>query len=545
MCVSALAAGTFSLLDSSPPNPEVPMRSHWLPSVAPVLAFLGLVGLAPHACSAPPVEPITYTVRFPAPDKHIAEVEASFPTDGRKSVELMMPRWTPGFYRIENYADKVQDVTAKSPGGDTLKVVQPKKNRWTVQTDGAKRIVVSYSLKCDSRSVTTNWVGDDMAVLNGGATFLTLADTETRPHDIRLELPAKWKQSATGLNAAPDGKTNHYRAADFDSLVDSPIVAGNLDSREFEVDGSKHVVVNAGDFTDWDGKRAAADLEKLVREHHRLWGVLPFKRYVFLCVFRKGAGGLEHGNSTLLTCNATAMKTPAAYYSWLAFVSHEYFHAFNAKRLRPVELGPFDYEKEPRTSGLWVAEGITAYYDSLLTTRAGLGTNKDFLARLSGNIDKLQKTPGRLKQTLEQASLDVWESSFSGIGGGDKTVSYYVKGPVVAFLLDAKVRQETKGAKSLDDVMKLAYKRYSGEKGFTAEQFRKTTEEVAGVDLKAWFKVAVASTDELDYTEALDWFGLRFATGDGDKKTWRLEVRDDATAAQRGQLKAWLEPAGK
>jgi predicted metalloprotease with PDZ domain len=384
-----------------------------------------------------------------------------------------------------------------------------------------------------------------MAVLNGAATFLTLVETGKRPHDLQLELAANWKQSMTGLDAAPDGRANHYRAADFDTLVDSPIVAGSPEVHEFEVDGSKHVVVNAGDFTGWDGKRAAADLEKLVREHRRMWGFLPFKRYVFLCVFRRGGGGLEHRNSTLLTSTATGMRTPASYLSWLTFVSHEYFHAFNVKRLRPVELGPFDYEKEPRTTGLWVAEGITAYYDGLLTTRARLGTAKDFLARLSGNIDRLQKSPGRLQQTLEQASLNVWTSSLSGLGGDNKTVSYYVKGPVVAFLLDAKVRQATKGAKSLDQVMKLAYERYSGEKGFPAEQFRKTAEEVAEVDLQAWFKKAVASTEELDYAEALDWFGLRFAPGDGEAKTWRLEVRDDATAAQRGRLKAWLEPAGK
>lgn len=184
----------------------------------------------------------------------------------------------------------------------------------------------------------------------------------------------------------------------------------------------------------------------------------------------------------------------------------------------------------------------TVYYDALLATRAGLGTPKEFLARLSGNIDRLQKSPGRLKQTLEQASLDVWTSSFSGIGGSDKTVSYYVKGPIVAFLLDAKIRCQTQGTKSLDDVMRLAYERYSGAKGFTPEQFRKTTEEVAGVDLQTWFEKAVSSTDELDYAEVLDWFGLRFAPGDGSKITWRLEIRDDATEAQRSRLRTWLGP---
>jgi predicted metalloprotease with PDZ domain len=504
-----------------------------------------LIGLVPRVCPAQAVEPITYVVRFPAPDAHVAEVEAIYPTGGRASIELMMPVWSPGFYRVEDYASQVQELSAQTPDREPLAVEKPRKNHWKIQTDGARRVVVSYKLRCESRSVTTNWVGDDMAVLNGAATFLTLVEDGKRPHDVRLELPAKWERSISGLDAAPDDRADHYRAADFDTLIDSPIVAGNPEVHEFDVDGSKHVVVNAGDFAGWDGKKAAADLEALVREHRRMWGFLPFRRYVFQCVFRRGGGGLEHRNSTLLTAGAGAMRTPGSYLSWLDFVSHEYFHAFNVKRLRPVELGPFDYENGPRTTGLWVAEGITSYYDGLLTSRSGLATPRDFLARLSGNIDRLQKSPGRLVQTLEQASLDVWTSSFSGVGGNDKTISYYVKGPVVAFLLDAKLRQASEGAKSLDDVMRLAYERYSGEKGFTADQFRQTAEEVAGVDLKAWFTKAITSTEELDYAEALDWFGLRFAPGDGDAKTWRLEVREDATAAQRERLQAWLGPAAK
>lgn len=521
------------------------MRRRWLPCVLPVVGLARLIGPAPSPGAAQPVEPITYTVRFPAPAKHVAEVEAVYPTDGRPAVELMMPIWTPGFYRVENYADKVQDLSARTPGGRALKVEQPRKNRWTIPTGGADQVVVCYKLQCQSRSVTTNWVGDDLAVLNGAATFLTLVENGKRPHDVHLELAPNWGRSMTALDAAPDGKANHYRAADFDTLVDSPIVAGNLEVRAFDVDGSRHFVVNGGAFSGWDGQRAAADVQKLVEENRRLWGSLPFRRYVFLCVFRPGGGGLEHRDSTLVTASAAAMRTPASYLSWLNFVSHEYFHAFNVKRLRPVELGPFDYEKPPRTTGLWVAEGFTSYYDKLIPTRAGLAAPKDFLSRLSRNIDGVQKSPGRLVQTLEQASADVWTSSFSGLGGGRTTISYYVKGSVVAFLLDAKVRRETDGAKSLDDVMRLAYQRYSGDKGFTSGQFRETAEEVAGVDLQAWFRHAVGSTEELDYTEALDWFGLRCAPGGADGKTWRLEIRADATAAQRRHLQAWLGPAAK
>jgi predicted metalloprotease with PDZ domain len=298
-------------------------------------------------------------------------------------------------------------------------------------------------------------------------------------------------------------------------------------------------VVDAGEFKQWDGQRSAQDLEKIVRKTRRFWGFLPFKKYVFLNVFRQGGGGLEHKNSTLLTSSPRA-ATPT--FRWLAFVSHEYFHAFNVKRLRPVELGPFDYERPPQTASLWVSEGLTSYYGELLVCRAGLGSPQDCLASLSSHIASLQNSPGRLLQTLEQSSLDVWDSGTSGVGrDAASKVSYYVKGPVVGFLLDARIQRATGGKKSLDDVMRLAYKRYAGARGFTPEQFRKTAEEVAGVELKEWFRKTISSVEELDYTEALDWFGLRFATAGGQAPSpgWKLEIREDATEAQKRRLQAW------
>ena len=515
------------------------MRTRW--SVRAVVVVI--VGVATSGRAAEPIAPISYTIRMPQPDTHVAEVEATIPTGGRATVDLMMPVWSPGFYRVENYAGRVQSLSARTPDGRALSVDQPKKNRWQVQTGGASAVVVSYTLLCTGRSVTTNWVGEDFAVFNGSATFVTLAEQARRPHDVRLELPAKWKRSMTGLDAAGDGRPHHYRAADFDTLVDSPIVAGNPTVREFDVDGSKHFLVDLGDAPQWNGERAAADIDKIVREHRRFWGFLPFKKYVFLNVFRQGAGGLEHLNSTLLTSSPRA-TTPS--YSWLAFVCHEYFHAFNVKRLRPVELDPFDYEQPPNTTGLWVSEGLTTYYGELLAGRAGLGTARDVLGRLSGHIERLQQSPGRLKQTLEQSSLDVWNSGTSGVGRTTATtLSYYVKGPVVGFLLDARIRRATDGAKSLDDVMRLAYKRYSGDRGFTAEQFRTTAEEAAGIDLKEWLRKAVASTEELDYVEALDWFGLRFAAPGGEppRPSWKLEIRQDATDSQKARLRDWLGKA--
>jgi predicted metalloprotease with PDZ domain len=430
-------------------------------------------------------------------------------------------------------------LSARTADGQALTVEQPTNNRWRITTKGAANVIVSYQLLCSGRSVTTNWVGEDLLVLNGAAAFITLADKVRRPHEVRLELPAQWKRAMSGLDAAPDGNLSHFRAADYDTLVDTPIVAGDLSVREFTVEGSKHQLVDAGDYKKWDGQRGAQDLEKIVRETKGYWGVLPFKRYVFLNVFRQGGGGLEHSNSTLLTSSPN-MMTPTL--RWLSFVSHEYFHAFNVKRLRPVELSSFDYERPPNTSSLWISEGLTTYGADLVVARAGLCNTNEFLSLLSGNITSLQNAPGRLKQTLAQASLDVWTSGTSGVGRDTQNlISYYVKGPVIGFLLDAKIQRATAGKKSLDDAMRLAYKRYGGARGFTPEQFRQTAEEVAGIDLKAAFRQWLDSTEELDYTEALDWFGLRFAEDAQPAKAWQLAVRADATAPQQSRLQAWLK----
>jgi predicted metalloprotease with PDZ domain len=216
-------------------------------------------------------------------------------------------------------------------------------------------------------------------------------------------------------------------------------------------------------------------------------------------------------------------------------------HAFNVKRLRPIELGPFDYESPPTTTSLWLSEGATTYLGNLMLARANLMTSEDFLRSMSSAIADLQTSPGRLVQSLEQSSAEVWTNSNSGVGASKGTVSYYGKGNVVAFLLDAHIRRLTDGVKSLDDGMRLAYTRYGGELGFTADELRATFEEVAGRSLKAWFAKAIASPGELDYGEMLGWYGLRFAgAGTAGRDSWTLEVRPRATAAQRRHLAALL-----
>ena len=495
--------------------------------------------LAAGAAAAQQREPVLYAVRIPAPASGIARVEARIPTARRATVDLTMPVWSPGYYVREDYARRVQHVIARSPAGDSLTVEQPQPNYWRVHTGGAATFTLTYELQCTQRSVTGNSVGPDMAVLNGAPTFITLADPAPRQHDVQLELPAGWHHTATSLAAAPDGQPNHYRASSYDELVDSPIVMGNISFHEFDVGGAHHVLADAGDVPEtWNGQLAAQNLERIARATERFWGFLPFRKYVFLNVFRQGAGGLEHLNSTLLT--SSPRSEGAGNLRWLAFVAHEYFHAENVKRLRPIELGPFDYDRPPTTASLWIAEGLTSYYGNLLVSRAGLGTVQDLLASLSGSITSLQTTPGRRVQTLEQASLGIFATGGSGVGGDrNTTVSYYVKGSVVGWLLDVRIQHLTNGARSLDDVMRLAYRRYAGERGYTPDQFVAAASEVAGTDLTGFFDKALRTTDELDYDEALDWFGLRFAPSADADRAWTLEVRPDATPAQQERLRRW------
>jgi predicted metalloprotease with PDZ domain len=494
------------------------------------------------AANAQKLQPIQYTVRMPAPETHLAHISARIPTGAKPYVDLMMAVWSPGYYVQENYATHVQQFSAATRDGHALAVEQPQPNRWRVKTNGASTIAISYTLVCDHRSVTGDWIDTTMAILNGPATYITLADHLKRRHDVALELPSRWKQSATSLAAASDSIPNHYQASSYDELADSPIIAGNISFHEFEVAGAKHYLADIGEIPpQWDGGLAAQNLKKIVTADSAFWGFLPFRKYVFLNVFRQGGGGLEHLNSTLLT--SSPKSTGGGDMRWLQYVSHEYFHAFNVKRLRPVQLGPFDYEHPPKTPSLWISEGLTTYYGNLMVSRGGIGTKQDVLDGLSKAITSVQNSPGRHVQTLEQASLDIFSTGGSGIGGDrNSTVSYYDKGLIVGLLLDARIQHATNGAKSLDDMMRLAYKRYGGAHGFTPQQWVATASDVAGTDLTEFFHTLLQTTDEMDYSEALAWFGLRFAPSDNPATAWTLEISPDATPQQTARLDRLTQP---
>jgi len=459
---------------------------------------------------------IEHTLRFADAERHYVDVTSVLPAEGDAATYLMAV-WTPGSYLVREFARHVETIEASTLGGDPLLIAKTRKNRWEVSAAEGEglpsRVVVRYRLYAREPSVRTNFVDADMALLNGASTFLVPLGGLDLAHDLAFELPEGWSESVTSLQPHPSGEGEHrYLARDYDELVDSPVGLGNPDLQEVEVNGATHVMATFGELGVWDTGRATADTATIVEEHHELWGGVPYERYVFFNYLFGGGGGLEHSASTVMITDRWNSQDPSRYRRWLGLVSHEFFHTWNIKRLRPEALGPFDYENENYVRDLWVVEGITSYYDDLLVRRARLSTRDQYLEALSRNISRLQTTPGRAVQSLADASYDAWIKYYRpDENSANSGISYYTKGSVVAFLLDARIRSATAGTASLDDVMRLAYERYSGETGYTTAEFRAVAEEVAGESLGDFFSRYVDGTEELDYQPAFDYYGLRFA----------------------------------
>ena len=484
---------------------------------------IGLFSASAPNCFAQAAEPpIEYEIDFSQQHRNYLVIRGKTKADS-DSTELMMPVWTPGSYLVREFARHIDSFSATDSNGNALPWNKTKKNRWQVSTKDIDYLHFSYRLFANDLSVRTNYVDGEFALINGAATFLTVPRYRQKQHNVLLILPKPWTRSASSLN---EGNQEHsFKASTYDELVDSPIVAGNIEIFPFEVAEVPHQLVNVAGSGTWDGSAAASDLKKIVDAHHKLWGVVPYKRYLFINVICGRGGGLEHDNSTVMMTGTWTYRSKDRYTSWLSLASHEFFHTWNVRRLRPKSLVNYDYENELYTPSLWIAEGITSYYEDLLLIRSGLIDKSEYLKRLNSNIDSVQKRPGRLKQSLRESSFDTWIKFYRpSSNSSDTQVSYYSKGAVVGFLLDAEIRKRTAGKQSLDDVMRLMYQRFV-EPGYTESDFRNVVAELAGDELKTFFEISVDTPSELDFDAAKQWFGLKF--GHDDEPTDTAEESND------------------
>lgn len=453
---------------------------------------------------------VRYVLKFENAKNHYVDIAATFESTSKEQLEVFMPVWTPGSYLVREYARNIEAIWAADESGKKLEIRKTKKNRWKIDCPNTKKVVVTYRLYCREMSVRTNWVEEKFAILNGAPTFITEVNSRKQKHVVEFQLPEQWKTASSGLIPVVNAE-QQFVATDFDYLVDSPIILGNPSIETFEVGGVPHQLVSQGGDGLWDFKKAAEDVAKIVAEHQKIWGEIPYKEYKFLNAIVESGGGLEHDNSTLMMTSRWNFGQRTRYLSWLGLVSHEFFHTWNIRRLRPVELVNYDYENENYFTTLWIAEGVTSYYDDLAVKRAGLYSEKEYLTQLSKQIRSLQTTEGRLTQSLSEASYDAWIKYYrQDENSKNSQISYYTKGAVAAFLLDAEIRSATDGKKSLDDVLKELYTKFSGDRGYSSEQFRELVSGIAGKDLSAWFTKAIDSTEELDYDAALSVYGLEF-----------------------------------
>jgi predicted metalloprotease with PDZ domain len=454
---------------------------------------------------------IRYRVSFAGAAHHDLKVEGIIPTQGRGELTVMMPTWTPGSYKIRDYAKHLESFHATTMQGVPLKVEKTHKNRWHIWTRLADEIKVSYIVHCRKMSVRGNWLDSEMAILNGAPTFLNVAGASKASFSIEMVLPAHWQQVVTGLTSKRHQPNPTFHADSYDQLVDSPWLLGNPKLSAFSINGILHRMAYIGDTDWWDLKNITQDVKTVTQTIADFWGTLPYERYTYLNVIAQGRGGLEHLNSTLMLSDRWASKDRKSYLDWLGLVSHEFFHTWNGKRLRPHNLGPFDYENETYTKSLWVVEGLTSYYDDLLLHRSGLTTRKEYLSHLSKSIKQLQATPGRLKHALDMTSFDAWTKYYQQDKNFINTsVSYYTKGAVVGFLLDALLREHSHHRTTLDEVMVEAYQQFGAKKGYRVEDFKRVAEKMAGVSLDAFYQHAISGRGELDYSQALAFYGLRF-----------------------------------
>lgn len=456
---------------------------------------------------------IMFTVSMEHPASQLFHVQMTCVGLQSKTLNLKMPVWTPGYYQRLDYARHVENFRVKDNKGRDMKWSKPEDNTWQFQNNPEKSFTVSYDVKATRAFVATPYLDENRGYILPAGVFLYVDGMLRHPVEVIVKPYAGWSRVATGLDSVA-GKQFTYTAPDFDILYDCPFLAGNLEELpSFTVRGIPHRFIGyqLGNF---DKVQFMNDLKKIVETAADLIGDIPYKHYTFIAI-GPGAGGIEHLNNTTVSFNGSGLHTPEGRLRLLHFLAHEYFHHYNVKRIRPIELGPFDYDHGSRTRLLWVSEGWTVYYEYLIVKRAGLSTTEELLNAIRKNILAFEGKPGRLFQTLEQASYQTWSDGPFGRTSDEvnKTISYYDKGPVVGMLFDFTIRHLTQNKKSLDDVMRFLYYEYYKKKkrGFTEAEFRKACEDMANAPLQDVFRY-VSTTDEIDYPRYLSYAGLEIDT---------------------------------
>jgi predicted metalloprotease with PDZ domain len=517
---------------------------------------------------------IAYHMAMPNPRSHLFEIRIEVETSEPKEyVDFQMPRWSPGRYGVFEFAKNVQEASATAPCVPLTKCAAPRAlgvarldmQTWRVESPMSRKITLTYKVFGDDLSGTFSQLDERHANYNGASVFMYIVNHKQDPVKLTIEPPPDWRivnGYSTGANQ------REWEFANYDIMIDTPTeIAPDWTMDEFKVDGKLYRVV-VHSFGEEAGKRPALvrDIEKIVRAETAMWGAPDFDSYTFLVHFapnERSGDGMEHLTSTQII-NTCALASGSCYQETLGTASHEFFHVWNVKRLRPVELGPWDFTKPLQTRALWIAEGFTNYYGQMLLRRAGLWDDEQLFHSLSGTITGIENSPGSRLMSAEEASV---LAPFLDRAGHEQrtnlfntSISYYPKGELVGLVLDLLIRGRSEGRASLDDVMRRMYDEfyvrspkatyYLKGRGYTVDDFARVTSEVAGTDMSDFFKRHVRAPEALPYDEAFAHVGLKLvrraarepvtagiATDPRERQDARIVSIEGDSAAERGGLR--------
>ncbi|MBD0369287.1 MAG: M61 family metallopeptidase [Pyrinomonadaceae bacterium] len=477
---------------------------------------------------------ISYHLKMSRPQSHLFEVEMAVQVDGKAGdfIDFQMPRWSPGRYAVFDFSKNVQEFQAKGkPCTFNQKCaylatpfMRVDDQTWRVESRGLQAFVINYKVFGDDLSGTFSQLDERHANFNGGSIFMYIAGHKQDKVSLMITPPEGWRITNGRMESADQ---RVWEFPNYDILIDTPTeIAPDWTVDEFKVDGKTYRVV-VHSFGDEGGKRPqlVRDIEKIVRAETRMWGAPDFESYTFLIHFAaddRSGDGMEHLTSTQII-EPGALAESDSYEGAIGTAAHEFFHVWNVKRMRPVELGPWDFTRPLATRSLWIAEGITNYYGHMMLHRAGLWTEAQILTSISNTIGGIENSPGSAWMSPEEASLiaPLRDRAVSAqrVDLANTAVSYYPKGETIGIVLDLMIRGRTGGKKSLDDVMREMYRRfylqspnatyYLRGRGYTGEDFERVATEIAGFDLHEFFENYVRHAKQPPYDEALSFVGLR------------------------------------
>lgn len=465
---------------------------------------------------------LTYHLSMPQPNTHYFAVKIAVTENQAQTQEFKLPVWTPGSYLVREFSKNLNQVRAIDANGKELQVLKKTKNAWEVSCNGANSYTVFYEVYAFELSVRTPYLDNTHGFVPGAAVFMYTEETRNQQGLLKVYPHASFKKVSTAL-APIDFKSDAGTMAkseigvqsfifnDYDQLVDCPIEIGNQQEFSFMAAGVRHRVAMYGE-ANYNVSELQRDMAKVVEAATGVFGSNPNKDYLFIVHnVSEGQGGLEHMNSCVLSVSRWSY-TGSNYLGFINLVAHEYFHLWNVKRIRPIELGPFNYDQECYTSLLWVMEGITSYYDELLLRRAGFYTPAEFISKLQGQINYVEGSPGSRVQPVAHASFDAWIKAYRpNENSGNTTMTYYSRGAVLGAVLDAFIIQKSKAKQSLDGFMQVLYNKYALElkRGFTEQEFEQELSNYCGEDMRSFFTNYVNGTQIIPYQKYFEPLGIK------------------------------------